>query len=351
MRVLLTGHTGYIGTVMAPMLARAGHEVIGLDTGLFEGNLLGRADALPAMRLDIRDVAQDDLAGFDAIVHLAGLSNDPLGDLNADLTFEINHRASVRLARLARAAGVERFVFASSCSLYGASGDEMVTETAAFNPVTAYGSSKIKVEQDVAPLATDDFSPVFLRNATAYGASPRLRGDLAVNNLAGFAFTTGRVEIMSDGSPWRPFVHVEDISLGVLCALEAPREAIHNQAFNIGRDDENYQIRDVAEMVREAVAGSTVQYASDASPDKRCYRVSFAKARDGLPGFRPTWSVKKGIEQLLESYHRHHLQFDDLIGPRFQRIRHIRQLLAEGQLQDDLRWMAGATAHPASVLV
>lgn len=336
---------------MAPMLARAGHEIVGLDNGLFEGNLLGRAEAFPTMRLDIRDVTQDDLAGFDAVVHLAGLSNDPLGDLNADLTFDINHRASVRLAQLARAARVERFVFASSCSLYGASGDEMVTETAAFNPVTAYGTSKIRVEQDVAPLATDDFSPVFLRNATAYGASPRLRGDLAVNNLAGFAFTTGRIEIMSDGSPWRPFVHIEDISLGVLCALEAPREAIHNQAFNIGRDDENYQIRDVAEMVREAVPGSTVQYASDASPDKRCYRVSFAKARDGLPGFRPTWSVRKGIEQLLEAYHRHNLQLDDLVGPRFQRIRHIRQLLGEGRLQNDLRWTAGATAQPASVLV
>ncbi|MGE3271031.1 MAG: NAD-dependent epimerase/dehydratase family protein [Chloroflexota bacterium] len=339
---------------MGPVLARAGHEVVGLDNGLFEGCILGRGvPVLPSIHLDIRDVEVDMLSGFDAVVHLAGLSNDPLGDLNPELTFDINHRASVRLAGLARSARVKRFIFASSCSLYGASGDEMVTETAAFNPVTAYGASKIRVEQDVAPLATDDFSPVFLRNATAYGASPRLRGDLVVNNLAGYAFTTGRVEIMSDGSPWRPFVHIEDMSQAVLAALEAPQEAIHNQAFNIGRDDENYQIRDIAEMVREAVPGSTVHYAADASPDKRCYKVSFEKARTSLPGFAPTWSVRKGIEQLLEAYHRHELRLEDLTGPRFQRIRHIRQLLEADRLTRDLRWkMATASGTtPRSALV
>lgn len=347
MRVLLTGNTGYIGTVMAPILDAAGHEVVGLDSGLFEGCTLGEAASVRRMlHRDVRDLQVDDLRGLDAIVHLAGLSNDPLGDLNPDLTFEINHRASVRLARLARQAGVERFLFASSCSLYGASGDDMVTETAEFNPVTPYGTSKILVEQDVAPLASDDFSPVFLRNATAYGASPRLRGDLVVNNLAGFAFTTGRVEIMSDGSPWRPFVHIEDISHAFLCALEAPREAIHNQAFNIGRDDENYQIREIAEMVRQAVPGSTIRYADGASPDKRCYRVSFEKARRGLPGFAPSWSVRRGVEQLLEAYGRHRLRLEDLTGPRFQRIRQIRLLLDERRLDRELRWQGARMPQP-----
>ena len=330
---------------MAPVLTGAGHEVVGLDSGLFEDCTLGRIQAaVPTIHMDIRDVQVDDLRGFDAVIHLAGLSNDPLGDLNPDLTYDINHRASVRLARLAREAGVGRFLFASSCSLYGAGGDDLVTETADFNPVTAYGRSKIMVEQDVAPLASDQFSPVFLRNATAYGASPRLRGDLVVNNFVGVAYTTGRVEIRSDGSPWRPFVHVLDISQAFLSALEAPRDAIHNEAFNIGQDDENYQIRDVAEMVREAVKGSSIHFAEGASPDKRCYRVSFEKARRGLPGFAPVWSVRKGIDQLLESYHRHALTFGDLEGQRFQRIRHIQELLGNGRLDTSLRWTrAGAT--------
>ena len=239
MRVLVTGHDGYIGSVMIDALVRAGHDVVGVDTYLFEACRLGAERAtVPAIRADVRDLDASALSGFEAVIHLAALSNDPLGNLNPQLTYDINHLASVRLAGLAREAGVKRFLFASSCSLYGLAGnDELLTEEAAFNPITPYGESKVRVERDVSQLATDRFSPVFLRNATAYGASPRLRADVVVNSLVGYAFTTGDILIQSDGTPWRPLVHVEDISRAFLAALEAPREAIHNQAFNVGRNE------------------------------------------------------------------------------------------------------------------
>jgi len=339
-RVLVTGHLGYIGSVLAPMLQRAGHEVVGLDTGLFEGCTHGPASVEYRQIIkDVRDIEAGDLDGIDAIAHLAALSNDPLGNLNPDLTYAINHRASVRLAEIARECGVERFVFASSCSTYGAAGpDDILDESADFNPVTAYGDSKVRAEQDIGALAGDRFSPVFLRNATAYGWSPYLRADVVVNNLSGWAFTKGDVMIKSDGSPWRPLVHLEDICGAFIAAIEAPREAIHNQAFNVGQNQENYQIRDVAEFVRKGIPNSSIEYAPGGEPDTRCYRVNFSKIHDQLPGFKPNWTVPKGVEQLRSEFEERGLSFDDLEGSRFMRIKRIEEHIAAGKLNLDLRW-------------
>ena len=343
MRVLVTGHDGYIGTVLVPMLQAAGHQVVGLDSYLFEGCTLGDdVPDVPALRTDVRDVRASDIDGFDAVIHLAALSNDPLGDLDPTLTYDINHLASVRLARLAKRAGVRRFLFSSSCSLYGAAGDEFLTEAAAFNPVTPYGVSKVRVEQDVSRLADERFSPTFLRNATAYGASPRLRADLVVNNLVGFAYTTGDILIKSDGTPWRPLVHIEDISRAFLAVLHAPRELVHNQAFNVGRTEENYQIRDLAEIVKDVVPGSTVRYADGAGPDLRCYRADFGKLPRTLPDFTPRWTVRQGMEQLHEAYKESRLTFDEFLGSRYLRITRVRQLLQDGRLDATLRWRSGA---------
>jgi nucleoside-diphosphate-sugar epimerase len=339
MRILVTGHKGYIGAVMAPWLAAAGHEVVGLDSDLFEQCTFGEPLVdFPSIRKDLRDVEASDLEGFDALIHLAGLSNDPLGNLNPELTYDINHEASVRLARLAKEAGVGRFLFSSSCSTYGKAGDEILNEEAEFNPVTPYARSKVLVERDVAPLADKNFSPVFLRNATAYGVSPRLRFDLVLNNLVAWAFATGRVYIKSDGTPWRPIVHIEDISRAFLAALEAPRELVHNQAFNVGRSQENYQIHDLAEIVKVAVPGCVIEYAPDAGPDTRCYRVDFSRITKVLPGFQPRWDAARGARELYDVYRRVGLRVEDFEGPRYKRIDHIQRLLATGQLDSSLRW-------------
>lgn len=346
MRIMVTGHKGYIGTVMVPMLLDSGYEVVGLDTGYYErSTFIDSFRSIPEIRKDIRDVQASDLDGVDAIFHLAALSNDPLGNLNPDLTYDINHRASVRLASLAKMVGVQRFIFASSCSNYGASeGDDFLTEEGALNPVTPYGVSKVLAEQDISPLAGDDFSPVFLRNATAYGVSPRLRFDLVLNNLVAWAFTTKRVYIKSDGTPWRPIIHIEDISRAFIAAVEAPREVVHNQVFNIGRTDQNYRIREIADIVVETVPGSYVEYAPDGGPDKRSYRVDFSKSQRMLPGFQPQWDARKGAKELLEVYKRVGLVLDDFEGTRFKRIAQIQELMATGQLDESLRWRTEVAA-------
>lgn len=320
------------------MLLAAGHQPTGLDSDIFERCTFGGGIInIPSIRKDVRDVELDDLKGFDAVLHLAGLSNDPLGDLNPRLTYEINHLASVRLAGLAKQAGVERFIFSSSCSNYGAGGEDMLNEESAFNPVTPYGESKVQVERDVAKLADNRFCPTFLRNATAFGVSPRLRFDLVLNNLTAWAYATGRVFIKSDGTPWRPIVHIEDISRAFLAVLEAPVDLIHNEAFNVGRNEDNYRVRELAEIVRDTVPGTEIEYAADAGPDKRCYRVDCSKIRRVLPAFQPAWNARKGAKELYDTYRRIGLTVDEFEGVRYKRIAHIRSLIAEGALDETLR--------------
>ncbi len=346
MRVLVTGHEGYIGAVMVPFLLGRGIEVTGLDSGLFQGCDFGPGpDPVPCIRRDLRDVRLEDLEGLDAVIHLAAISNDPLGNLNPACTYEINHRASTRLAELARRAGVERFLYSSSCSVYGAaSPDEILTEEATFSPITPYAESKVRVEADLLELADDHFSPVFLRNATVYGPSPRLRGDLVVNNLVGWAHTTGRILLKSDGTPWRPLVHVEDVARAFLAALLAERSAVHAQAFNVGRGDENYRIMELAEMTRDAIPDSRIEVAEGAGPDPRCYRVSFEKIQRELPAYRPARCVPEGITELLEAFRRQGLEQTDLEGSRYVRVMRIEKLIEQGRLDGDLRWRTEAPA-------
>ncbi len=349
MRVLLTGHHGYIGVVLGRFLLEAGHEVTGLDADFFsENRFVGKLANFPELRIDLRDVEAQHLRGFEAVLHLAALSNDPLGDLNPQLTYEINHHASMRLAHLAKDAGVRRFLFSSSCSMYGAAGSAMLDEAAPFNPVTPYAESKVLVERELVSLADARFSPVFLRNTTAYGVSPFMRFDIVLNNLVAWACTTGSVVIQSDGTPWRPLIHIEDICRAFLAALEAPQEAIHNQAFNVGITEENYQVRDLAEIVRETVPDCKIEYSPDGGPDPRSYRVNFSKIKNGLPGFRPKWNVKRGAQELYVACREASLTLEDFNGPRFKRIVHIRKLLAAGRLDSQLRWSDALLEAPAA---
>jgi nucleoside-diphosphate-sugar epimerase len=347
MRILLTGHKGYIGAVAGPILRDAGHEVVGLDSDLFSGCDFGNTlPEIPEVRKDLRDLAIGDVRGFDAVVHLAALSNDPLGNLNAGLTYDINHHASVHLARLAKAAGVERFVFSSSCSTYGAAGDDFLDESASLNPVTAYGESKVFVERDVAPLADEHFSPIYMRNATAYGASPRLRLDIVLNDFVAAAYTTGRIYIKSDGTPWRPIAHIRDIIAAVLAALEAPREIVHNQTFNVGQTAENYRISELAAIVAEIVPGARVEYAPDGGPDKRCYRINCDKINSMLPNFRPQWTARRGAQELYDAYRAVGLTREQVEAGRYLRMSQIQRLLKAGRLNDSLRFSPRVVETP-----
>jgi len=338
MRILVAGDRGYIGAVLVPFLRAEGHEVEGLDAGLYEGcDFLGGPERIARVPRDIRDVRPDELRGYDAVVCLAALSNDPLGHLNPATTYSVNLDGTLQLAKAAKAAGVERFAFASSCSLYGAAGSTAVDENAPMHPVTAYGETKALAERELSALAGDGFSPIFLRNATAYGASPRLRLDIVVNNLTGVAVTTGKVRLESDGSPWRPLVHVEDISRACLAVLEAPRELVHGEAFNVGRDEDNVQIRQIAEMVAEAVPGSILTFADDAGPDLRNYRVDFSKLATVLPDLRLTWTVAQGVDELVKAYIEHGLTYTEFESSSFVRLRRINDLLAGGLVDDALR--------------
>ncbi|GAA4929039.1 NAD-dependent epimerase/dehydratase family protein [Actinoplanes utahensis] len=340
MRVLVTGHEGYLGGVVTPRLLAAGHTVVGLDTGLFADRVLGPAPPpVDTLRGDVRDVTPEQCAGVDAVVHLAALCNDPLGDLDPALTDEVNHRATLRLAAAAKSAGVTRFVFASSCSLYGAGAAGVkLTETAAFEPVTPYGESKVLSERGLWALADDDFSPTCLRNATAYGFSPRLRGDLVVNDLTAHAVIAGEVPLRSDGIVWRPLVHVEDIAAAFLAVLEAPREVVHAKAYNVGRSEENYLIRDVAELVAEVLPGSRLSIAAGAGHDRRDYQVSCDLIQAEVPAFVPQWTLRAGISQLAESFRRFGLTSDDLATGRFQRLARIHELRRAGLIDEAMRW-------------
>jgi nucleoside-diphosphate-sugar epimerase len=339
MRVLVTGHKGYIGTVMTPMLEQAGHDVLGVDSDLYRNSTYGRTlPRVPEIIKDVRDIEKADLHGVEAIIHLAGLSNDMLGDLNPELTYEINYRASVRLAGMAKSLGINRFVFASSCSNYGAAGSDLQNEEATLNPVTPYAMSKVMVERDLSHMADDQFSPVFMRNATAYGTSPRMRFDIVLNNLTAWAYTTGHILMKSDGTPWRPMVHIEDISRAAIAALTAPREVIHNQAFNVGTNTENYQMRELAEIVRETVPDCEIQFADGAEPDKRNYRVDFTKYAHAFPNDRTEWNVRRGARQIYESYREFGLKRDEYEGAKYKRIAQIRLLLGTGELDETLRW-------------
>jgi nucleoside-diphosphate-sugar epimerase len=338
--VLVTGHHGYLGSVVAPMLHEAGHEVVGLDTFFYRGCDFGEADfPFEERERDVRDVTAEELEGFEAIVHLAALSNDPLGDLDPELTFDVNLRGTLHLAEQAKAAGVERFVFASSCSMYGAaSGDDLLDERAPLKPLTPYAASKVRAEAGLSRLADDGFSPVSLRNATAYGASPRLRLDVVLNNLAGWAFTTGRIRLLSDGSAWRPIVHVADIGRAVVGALAAPRERVHDVAFNVGSDAENYRIRELADLVHEELPECEVEVAGASYADPRSYRVDFRRFAELLPGFEPVWTARAGARELVEGYRRTGLSTEEFEGPRYTRLKQIRRLLDEGRLDASLRW-------------
>lgn len=338
MRILVTGTEGYLGCLLAPELARRGHDVTGLDTGFFKSGWLYRGTdrTVATFDQDVRKVTEEDLRGYDAVVHMAELSNDPLGDLLGALTYEVNHKGTVRLARLAKAAGVERFVHMSSCSVYGVA-DGIVDEASPVNPQTAYADCKALVERDLSAMADDQFSPTFMRNATAFGASPRMRFDIVLNNLAGLAFTTGRISMTSDGTPWRPLVHAMDIGKAIRCALEAPRDLVHNEVFNVGSNEQNYQVRQIAEQVAAAFPGCATEFGPP-GPDNRSYRVNFDKIHAQLPGFACDWNASRGAEQLARIFRAIDLDADTFAGRGHTRLKQLEYLLRTKQIDAELFW-------------
>ncbi len=352
MRILTTGHLGYIGTVAVPLLQQAGHEVVGMDTDLYRDSTFGPdpgpAARIPNLGIDIRDATPDHLSGFDAVLHLGGIPNDPLGDLDPDVTMQINAEATVSLARAAKRAGIGRFVFSSSCSNYGASGgDRLLDEDAPFNPVTPYGRSKVEAERGLLPLSDDRFSPVLMRSATAFGVSPRLRFDLVINNLTAWAVATGDILLKSDGTPWRAVVHVEDIARAFLAVLEAPREAVHGQAFNVASAAENYRVLDIARMVEEEVKGARIRFADGAGPDLRCYRVQGAKLARAFPRAIPRRGARDGIAELHAAFRAHSVGAEEFEGPRFHRKAHVLAHIGAGRIGPDLRRRASGAARAA----
>ena len=354
MKVLVTGQHGYIGSVLLPLLAGEGHEIVGFDSDLFERCTFGGEPprgAWSTARRDLREVTRGELEGFDAVIHLAALSNDPLGDLDPELTYDINLHGSLRLARLAKEAGVERFVFSSSCSNYGAAGDAILDENGTLAPITPYAVSKVALETELAKLADARFAPVFLRNATAYGVSPRLRLDLVLNNLVGWGLTTGQIVLLSDGTPWRPIVHVEDICRAAMLMLDAPADAIRGQAFNVVPEGENYRIRELAEIVAEVLPECAVKVSDGATADPRNYRVSGAKLLAAFPAFRYLWTARRGAAELVAAYRATEMTRAEFDGPRFKRLAWLRGLLDSGELGADLRWRsADEAAVPALAL-
>jgi nucleoside-diphosphate-sugar epimerase len=338
MQILVTGSRGYIGEVLVPRLIAEGHKVVSLDTDLFEQSDFGQWNRFPFNRKDVRDIQASDLEGFDAIMHLAGLSDDSLGTLLPRLAFDINHLATIQLATLAKSVGISRFVFASSCSIYGDAGNDLVTEETAPKPISPYGESKVRVEHDLAKLADSNFSPTILRIATSYGVSPRLRLDLVLNNLVALAFTTGSVFIKGDGTPWRPLVHIEDVARGFAAVIRAPVEVVHNKIYNLGRKEENYRVREIAEIVQQTVTGCHIEYAKNPSPDRRCCRADFGKIAREIPDYKPQWNIQRGAEELYSAYKKDQLKLKELEGPKYKRIDTIKQLLEADRLTDDLRW-------------
>ena len=341
MKVLITGTDGYIGSVLGPHLIKRGHDVTGLDTGFYRSGWLynnGETVYPSYIHKDLRTISQDDLEGYDAVVHLAELSNDPLGKLNPEITFKINHQGSLQLARLCKKVGVTRFVYASSCSVYGEGNDNFKTEESAVNPQTAYAKCKTLVERDVTEMADDDFSPTFMRNATAYGPSPRMRFDIVLNNLSGLAWTKGVIEMISDGMPWRPLVHVKDISKAIGCALEAPRDVIHNQVFNVGNTGENFRVKEIAEIVGKAFPGCKTTFGSSGG-DNRSYRVSFDKIYKNLPGFSCDYTAEDGAKQLYETFSKIDMSEQVFNDDAYTRLKQLKHLLKTKQVTKDLYWV------------
>jgi nucleoside-diphosphate-sugar epimerase len=339
MKVLVTGDRGYIGEVMVKYLSDRGHAVTGLDTDYYaDGDFTAPREGYTRLSKDIRDVGADDLTGFDAVVHLAALSNDPVGDLREEWTYDINYGASAKLAQLAKQAGVRRFLYSSSCSMYGAAGDAMLTEEAALHPLTAYAKSKVQSEDAIARLADENFSPIFMRNATVYGVSPRLRLDIVLNNLVGWAVTTGKIRILSDGTPWRPIVHVEDVAQAFALVLEAPLPLVHNQAFNVGSNAQNFCVREIAEAVGRVAKECEIQFGGETGPDPRNYRVDFTKLARAFPEFRPRWDVDLGARELYDAYREAGMSLEDFQGRKYTRLKQLRFLLDTARLDGTLRW-------------
>ncbi|HET6657039.1 MAG TPA: SDR family oxidoreductase [Gaiellaceae bacterium] len=341
MRVLVTGTEGYLGSLLGPMLLERGYDVIGVDTGFYKAGWLynnGARATAKTLTKDIRRLSAEDFEGVDAVVHMAELSNDPVGQLAPEITYEINHKGSIHIANLAKAAGVERFVYTSSCSVYGVATEDNVTEESPVNPQTAYAVCKTLVERDVSALADEGFSPTFLRNATAFGASPRMRFDIVLNNLSGLAWTTNEIRMESDGTPWRPFVHTLDICKAIACTLEAPREVVHGEIYNVGDSRSNYQVREIADIVGEVFEGCEITLAKAAGPDNRSYRVSFEKIREALPSFSCDWDARKGAEQLRATFERIDLTSEQFLSRGFTRLKQIEYLMRTRQIDPDFYW-------------